>query len=106
MDVLVPILVQLIAGGAGGSVLGQLAKSLSLGSVGDAVLGAIGGVVGTFLTGLLPNFDTLLGASSATSATDLGALAGQGAVALIIGGVLTAMVGTVKSFMVKDKALR
>ncbi|KQN70173.1 hypothetical protein [Devosia sp. Leaf64] len=106
MDVLVPIVVQLIAGGAGGSVLGQLARSLSLGPVGDSIVGAIGGVLGTFLTGLLPNFDTLLGASSATSAMDLGALAGQGAVALIIGGALTAMVGTVKSFMVKGRAMR
>lgn len=106
MDVLVPITVQVLAGLAGGNVSGQLAKSLSLGPVGDSVTGVVGGVAGTFLAGLLPLLDTFLGASSGIQATDKGALAGQAGVALIAGGLFTVLVGAVKSFMAKDKSLR
>ena len=79
MDVLVPVLVQLVAGGAGGNVLGQLARRLSLGSVGNSIVGAIGGLAGTWLAGLVPGLDTLVGTSNGL---DPGALAGQGAVSL------------------------
>ena len=43
MDVIVPILVQLLAGGAGGNVVGQLATRLNLGTAGNSIVGAIGG---------------------------------------------------------------
>lgn len=42
MEVIVPLLVQLIAGGAGGNVIGQLAKNLNLGTTGNSIVGAIG----------------------------------------------------------------
>ena len=102
MDVLVPLLVQLIAGGAGGNVIGQLAKTLNLGTVGNAIVGAIGGLGGTWLAGMIPGLDTLVGsAGAAAGGFDIGALAGQGATSLVGGGLLTAIVGIAKSAMAK-----
>lgn len=105
MDVIVPILVQLLAGGAGGNVIGQLAKQLNLGTTGNSIVGAIGGLVGTWLATLIPGLDTLVGAAANAAGTagglDLGALAGQGVTGLIGGGLLTAIAGIIKSAMAK-----
>lgn len=101
MEVLVPILVQLIAGGAGGNVIGQLAKNLSLGTTGNSIAGAIGGLAATWLAGKIPGLDTLVGAASGAGGLDFGALAGQGATGLVGGGVLTAIAGIIKSAMAK-----
>jgi len=105
MDVIVPILVQLIAGGAGGNVIGQLAKKLSLGTTGNSLVGAIGGLAGTWLAGMVPGLDTLVGAAAGAAGgaggLDLGALAGQGVTGLVSGGVLTAIAGAIKSAMAK-----
>ena len=101
MEIIVPILVQLIAGGAGGNVIGQIVKSLNLGPAGNTIVGAIGGVVGTWLAGRIPGVDSLVGAASTTGGLDMGALAGQGAAGLVSGGVLTAIAGLIKSSMAK-----
>lgn len=105
MEVIVPILVQLITGGAGGNVIGQIVKSLNLGPAGNSIVGAIGGIIGTWLAGRVPGLDSLVGAAASAPGVvggfDLGALAGQGAVGLVSGGVLTAVVGLIKSAMAK-----
>jgi hypothetical protein len=105
MEVIVPILVQLIAGGAGGNVLGQIVKSLNLGTAGNTIVGAIGGLAGTWLAGMIPGLDTLVGSAAGAAGTagglDLGALAGQGATGLVSGGILTAIAGLIKSTMAK-----
>ena len=105
MEVIVPILVQLIAGGAGGNAIAQIVKSLNLGPAGNTIVGALGGVLGTWLAGMIPGLDSLVGAAAGTAGAagslDLGALAGQGATGLISGGLLTAIAGLVKSSMAK-----
>ena len=105
MDVIVPLLVQLIAGGAGGNVIGQLARNLNLGTTGNSIVGAIGGLAGTWLAGMIPGLDSLVGsgaaAAGAAGGLDLGALAGQGATGLVGGGLLTAIAGIIKSSMAK-----
>jgi hypothetical protein len=106
MEVIVPILVQLIAGGAGGNVVGQLAKKLNLGTAGNSLVGAIGGLAGTWLAGMIPGLDSLVSsaasAADGTAGLDFGALAGQGVTGLVGGGLLTAIAGIVKSAMAKS----
>ena len=104
MEVIVPILVQLVAGGIGGNVIGQIVKSLNLGPAGNSIVGAIGGIAGTWLAGMIPGLDGLVaGAAAAGTAGgfDLTALAGQGATGLVGGGILTAIAGIIKSSMAK-----
>lgn len=105
MEVIVPILVQLIAGGIGGNVIGQIVKSLNLGPAGNSIVGAVGGIAGTWLAGMIPGLDGLVGASAVAAGTagglDLSALAGQGATGLVGGGILTAIAGIIKSSMAK-----
>ncbi|WDQ99173.1 hypothetical protein PSC71_18680 [Devosia sp. J2-20] len=112
MEAIISILVQLVAGGAGGNVVGQLAKSLSLGTAGNSVVGAVGGMAATWLAGMIPGLDGLVGAAAGMAGNaagaadmaggiDFGALAGQGVTGLVGGGVLTAIAGLVKSQMAK-----
>ncbi len=110
MEAFLPIIMQLVAGGAGGGGIGKLLKSADLGMIGNIITGAVGGVGGTFIAGLIPGLSGLLGSaadmagsvSEVAGATDMGgldfgALAGQGATGLVGGGILTAVVGLVKN---------
>lgn len=110
MDVLVPVLVQLITGAIGGNVTGQIARRLNLGTAGNCLVGAVGGVVGTLLVSMIPGLVSLVdvtpGGPGVVNNIDLGALAGQGAVGLIGGAALTATAGLIKSAMAKSRALR
>lgn len=99
MEALLPIIVQLAAGALGGYGLGAAAKNLSLGNVGNLVAGAVGGVGGTWLAGLIPGLAGLLTATG--TGVDAGALAGQGVAGLVGGGLLTAIAGFVKKATAK-----
>ena len=105
MEVIVPILVQLVAGGIGGNVIGQIVKSFNLGPTGNSIVGAVGGVAGTWLAAMIPGLAGLVGAGTAAGTAagglDLSALAGQGATGLVAGGILTAVAGIIKSSMAK-----
>jgi hypothetical protein len=102
MEVIVPLLVQLVGGGAGGNIVAQLAKQFSLGTAGNSIVGAIGGLAGTWLAAQIPGLSGLVGAAAAGGSLDLGALAGQGVSGLVGGGVLTAIAGIIKSMVVKS----
>ncbi len=105
MEVIVPLLVQLIGGGAGGNVVGQLIKQLNLGTLGNTVAGALGGVGGTWLATMIPGLSGMLGSAAVAGGTsagmDFSALAGQGVAGLVGGGVLTAIAGFVKNSVMK-----
>jgi hypothetical protein len=111
VEAIVAIIVQLVGGGIGGNVLGQLVKRVNLGPTGNTIAGAIGGLVATWLAGYIPGLDGLVGAAASTAAAggdaaaatatggglDMGALAGQGVVGIIGGGILTAIAGAIKN---------
>ena len=107
MEMILPLLVQLIGGAAGGNVIGQVIKKLNLGPVGNSIAGAIGGVAATWLAAKVPGLDALVGMGASTDATaaagglNAGALAGQGVTGLVGGGLLTAIAGMIKSSMAK-----
>ncbi len=48
MDI-VSLIVQIVGGAIGGNVVGQLSRTLSTGTLGNTLLGAIGGALGTFI---------------------------------------------------------
>lgn len=106
MDVIIPILVQLIGGGVGGNALGALVKKLSLGPAGNTIAGAIGGWLGTWLASMIPGLDGLvkgaMAAADGAGGLDIGALAGQGVTGLVGGGLLTAIAGAIKNASAKS----
>ena len=94
MENLIPILVQVISGAVGGNVAGSLLKNLSLGKVGNSILGILGGGLGGQLLGML-GLD--LGGAEMDITSILGSIAGGG----VGGGVLMAIVGFIKNAMNK-----
>ncbi|MCF6302798.1 MAG: hypothetical protein L3J13_06305 [Devosiaceae bacterium] len=114
MEALLPIIMQLVGGGAGGAAVSKLMSGGNMSAVLGMVTGAVGGVGGTFLAGMIPGLSGMLGkatdmagaASDAAGATaasglDFGALAGQGATGLVGGGILTGVVSLIKGVMNK-----
>ena len=105
MDVIIPIIVQLIGGGVGGNVIAQIVKSLNLGPTGNTIAGAVGGLILTWVAGKVPGLDGLVGAVASSTGgaggINPGALAGQGISGLIGGAVLTAIVGAIKNATMK-----
>ena len=53
MEALVPWLISLVSGGAGGNIVGALLKDKSLGPVLNSILGAAGGAIGGQLLPLI-----------------------------------------------------
>ncbi len=53
MESLLPLIIQLVSGAAGGNVAGSLMKNLSLGTIGNSLAGILGGGIGGQLLGML-----------------------------------------------------
>ena len=55
METLIPLAIQLISGAIGGNIVGAILKKLSLGAVGNALAGMVGGILcGQVIDGRLP----------------------------------------------------
>ena len=100
MDI-IGIIIQLIAGAAGGNAAGAAIKAKSLGTAGNSIVGAVGGVILAQIiqrfTGVEMTPDAAAGAVAAASSLDIGSLITQ-----VIGGgaggaILTAVVGMIKN---------
>ncbi len=86
MESLLPIIIQLISGAAGGNAAGVLLKNLSLGTAGNSIAGIVGGGIG----GQLLSF---IGAGGLDGI--VGSLASGG----VGGAVVMAIVGMIKKAM-------
>lgn len=95
MTALIPLLIQLVSGAAGGNVVGALLKNLPVGKILATILGAVGGAGAGQLGALLPMLEGLLGAGGDPNlAGAAGAGAGGGAIlTLIVGFIKKAMAG-------------
>jgi hypothetical protein len=95
MEAVINLIIQLIAGVAGGNATGAALKDYNLGGLGNTIAGAIGGVGGgQILQALIPAI-----AGAAGGGLDVGAILGQ-----IVGGgaggaILTVIAALVKSMM-------
>jgi len=87
------LLIQLISGLVGGNAGGAMLKNLSLGPLGNSIVGLIGGVNGGQLLHLLMSS----GAAGASGGLDIGSLIGNVAGGGIGGAALTVISGLIKS---------
>ena len=83
-------LISLIAGSAGGNIVGALLKNRSLGPMLNTVLGLAGGSVGKLLPSLVPTIGSLIGGA------EPGNYAGFGGLSAIIGALLPLIVSFLK----------
>ena len=91
----VALLVQLVSGAIGGNIAGSLLTKLSLGTIGNSIVGILGGGLGAVLFNAL-GLNTGTGDLDVSSV--LGRIAGGGAG----GAVLMAIVGAIRNAMNKS----
>jgi hypothetical protein len=96
MTALIPILIQLVSGAAGGNIVGALLKNLPVSKILATVLGAVGGAGGAQLAQYLPMLEGLLGGLDPNVGS-----AGLGAGG---GAILTLVVGLIKKAMAGNAA--
>lgn len=92
MENLVPLLIQLISGAAGGNAAGSLLKKFSLGTLGNSIAGILGGGIGGQLLGVATGGGMDIGSI-------IGSIAGGG----VGGGILMIIVGFIKNAFTKAK---
>jgi len=95
---IVPLLIQLVSGAAGGNVAGALLKKFSLGPIGNSIAGILGGGLGGQLLGALG----VGGADAAAGGLDIGGIVSSIAGGGVGGGVLMSIVGLVRQQLGKS----
>lgn len=91
------LLIQLVTGAVGGNVAGAAMKKFSLGTVGNSIVGILGGGLGGQLLGMLGGG----GADAAAGGADMGSMLSSVAGGGVGGAVLLAIVGAIKQSMGK-----
>ena len=94
------LVIQLVSGAAGGNIAGAALKKASLGTVGNSLVGILGGGLGGQLLGMLGIGGVDAGVAPA-SAMDIGSIVTSVAGGGAGGGVLLAIVGMIRQQMGK-----
>ena len=98
MGAILPLIIQLISGAAGGNALGKIMKNFDMGPLMNSAAGAVGGLGGGALTGMLG-----LGAAATTGdaagGMDIGGIIAQVVGGGAGGGILVVLVGFIKNMM-------
>ena len=95
MESLLPIIIDLLSGAAGGNLAGKLLKDFNLGTLWNSVVGILGGGIGGQILGVLG----ILGTGD--GGMDIGSILGNVVGSGVGGGVLLAIVGFIKKAMAK-----
>jgi hypothetical protein len=95
METLLPLIIQLISGAAGGNIVGALVKRISLGMLGNSLAGILGGGLGGQILG------GLLGLPTGGGGLDIGSILGQVASGGAGGGIVMVLIGVIKSLLTK-----
>jgi hypothetical protein len=93
MEQLLPLLIQLIGGGAGGNIAGSLLKNIDLTKLAQTVIGIVGGIAGTQGLNWMGILESILNSGGA------GGLLGNAGVSGVSGAILTVIVGLIKKAM-------
>lgn len=96
-ETIINLIIQLVAGAAGGAGVGRTAKNLDLGPLGNSIAGALGGVGGGSILSIIP---ALAGAAN-SGGFDIAVLAGQIVGGGVSGAVVTAIVGLIRNALVQ-----
>lgn len=94
MESLLPLIIQLISGAAGGNLAGKLMSNLSLGTLWNSVAGILGGGIGGQVLGSL-------GVAVGSGGLDIGSIISSIAGGGVGGGVLMAVIGLIKKALAK-----
>ena len=94
MEGMLPLIINLISGAVGGNIAGGLLKNLSLGTMGNSIVGILGGGAGGALLGML-------GIDAGGGAMDISGIIGSIASGGVGGGVLMAIIGVIKNALGK-----
>lgn len=97
MGNLLPLIIQLVCGALGGNAAGSLMKKFSLGTLGNSIVGILGGGLGGQLLNMLGVF------SSSGGGVGVGNVIGNVVSGGVGGGILMAIVGAIKQAMTKPK---
>ncbi|MBN2719705.1 MAG: hypothetical protein JXR72_01245 [Proteobacteria bacterium] len=88
------LIIQLLSGAVGGNLAGSFMKNWSLGTLGNSIVGILGGGIGGQLLGML-------GIATGGGGMDIGSIIGSIAGGGVGGGVLLAIIGMIKKAMGK-----
>lgn len=94
MDSLLPLIIQLVTGAIGGNLAGKLLKDMSLGTLGNSIVGILGGGLGGQILGLI-------GLSTGGGDLDISGILGSVAGGGVGGGALMAIIGIIKKALAK-----
>ena len=107
METILPLIIQLVSGAAGGGIVGNLVKTVGMSMISKMLLGGAGGLIGGGAMGAGPLGGILggilgMGATGdAAGGLDLGAILGQVAGGAVGGGALTGIGGLLAGMMKK-----
>lgn len=90
------IIIQLVSGALGGNGAGAIMKKLSLGTIGNSIVGILGGGIGGQLLGLLG-----MAPAAASGGGDLNSIIASVLSGGVGGGVLMAIIGAIKKALSK-----
>jgi uncharacterized membrane protein YeaQ/YmgE (transglycosylase-associated protein family) len=93
---LTSLIVQLISGAIGGNIAGSLLKKFTLGTLGNSIVGILGGGLGGQLLAMLGAGGT------ATSALDIGSIISSIAGGGVGGAILMVIIGFIRQLMKKS----
>lgn len=88
--------IQLVSGAVGGNAAGAALKKLSLGTLGNSIVGILGGGLGGQILGMLG-----MGGTEAAGSADMSSILSSVAGGGVGGAVLLAIVGVIKQAMGK-----
>ena len=92
---LTALIIQLIAGALGGNAIGNVAKDVNLGPLGNSIAGALGGGIG----GQILNSSLGIGGAAVGSGLDIGSIVSAFLTGGVSGGLTALVVGYLKAKM-------
>lgn len=97
------LIIQLVSGAVGGNAAGMASKNFSLGTLGNTLIGILGGAGGGQLLAMLGGGGAAVADAAAGGGGDLMSVITQVAGGAGGGGVLVAVVGMIKNMMSKGE---